>query len=44
MNVSLQREKDRKAEIKAGIAYEGWEEITKERYKLKGKLVYGGIM
>jgi hypothetical protein len=44
VNISLQREKGRKAEIKAGIAYEGWEEITKERYKLKEKSVYGGIM
>ncbi len=44
VNISLQREKQRKAEIKAGIAYEGWEEITKERYKLKEKSVYGGIM
>lgn len=44
INISLQREKERKAEIKAGIAYEGWEDITKERYKLKEKSVYGGIM
>lgn len=44
VNIFLQREKERKAEIKAGIAYEGWEEITKWRYKLKEKSVYGGIM
>lgn len=44
INISLQREKERKAEIKAGIAYEGWEEISSKRYKLKGKSVYAGIM
>jgi hypothetical protein len=44
VNISLQREKQRKAEIKGGIAYEGWEEIAKERYKLKEKSVYGGIV
>ncbi len=40
----MQREKERKVEIKAGIAYESWEEITKEHYKLKEKSVYVGIM
>ena len=44
INISLQREKERKAEIKGGIAYEGWEEIGKGRYKLKGKSVYAGVM
>lgn len=44
VNVSLQREKERKAEIKGGIVYEGWEEIGKGRYKLKEKSVYGGVM
>jgi hypothetical protein len=44
VNISLQREKERKAEIKGGIAYEGWEEIGNKRYKLKEKSVYGGIM
>ena len=44
VNISLQREKEKKAEIKGGIAYEGWEKIGNKRYKLKEKLVYGGIM
>ena len=44
INISLQREKERKAEIKGGIAYQGWEEIGNRRYKLKGKSVYAGIM
>jgi len=44
INISLQREKERKAEIKGGIAYEGWEEIGNRRYKLKAKSVYAGIM
>ena len=44
INISLQREKQRRAEIKGGIAYEGWEEIGNGRYKLKGKSVYAGIM
>jgi hypothetical protein len=44
INISLQREKERKVEIKGGIAYEGWEEIGNRRYRLKGKSVYAGIM
>ena len=44
INISLQREKERKAEIKGGIAYEGWEDIGNRRYRLKGKSVYAGIM
>jgi hypothetical protein len=40
VNIALQREKQRKAEIKVGIAYEGWEEVSKERYRLTGKTSY----
>jgi len=44
VNVALQREEERRAEVKVGIAHEGWQEISKGRYKLKEKSVYGGIM
>jgi len=44
VNVALQREKERRAEVKVGIAHEGWQKISKERYKLKEKSVYSGIM
>ena len=42
--IALQRERARRAEVKVGIAHEGWEEASKERYKLKQKTVYTGIM
>lgn len=42
--ISLQREKGRKAELKIGISYEGWEEVSKEHYKVKEKTVYSAIM
>ena len=29
-NISLQREEARRAEVKAGVAYEGWQEVSKE--------------
>jgi len=41
--IALQREKERKAEIKVGIAYEGWEEVSKDRYKVIEKAVYSAI-
>ena len=40
VNIALQREKQSKAEIKVGIAYEGWEEVSKGRYRLTGKTSY----
>jgi hypothetical protein len=42
--VALQREKARKAEVKVGIAYEGWQEVNKDRYKVTEKTAYTGIM
>ena len=44
VSVGLQREAERRAEVKVGIAHEGWQKISKERYKLKEKSVYSGIM
>ncbi|MDP2730145.1 MAG: UPF0236 family protein, partial [Dehalococcoidales bacterium] len=41
--LSLQREKTRRAEVKVGIAYEGWEQIGKERYQTLNKSIYGDI-
>jgi hypothetical protein len=40
VNISLQREKKDKAEIKVGIAYEGWELVSKGRYKVQQKTSY----
>jgi hypothetical protein len=44
VSIALQREKERRTEVKVGIAYEGWEEVSGDRYKLKGKTTYTGIM
>jgi len=44
VSVALQREEERRAEIKVGIAHEGWQEISKGPYKLKEKSVCSGIM
>jgi hypothetical protein len=43
-SIALQREEERRTEVKVGIAYEGWQPVGKERYKLKGKISYTGIM
>jgi hypothetical protein len=40
VNISLQREKNSKAEIKVGIAYEGWEAISRGRYQVCQKTSY----
>lgn len=41
--LSLQRERARKAEAKAGIAYEGWEQVGKDRYRTVNKSIYMDI-
>ena len=41
--VRLQREKQDKGEIKVGIAYDGWKQTGKDRYKLDGKVVVAGF-
>jgi hypothetical protein len=43
-SIALQREEERRAEVKVGIAYEGWGKVSWERYKLKEKTTYTGIM
>ena len=43
-SIALQREKERRTEVKVGIAYEGWQPIGNDRYKLKEKTSYTGIM
>ena len=42
--LSLQREKAKKAEVKAGIAYEGWEQVGKDRYRTVNKSIYTDIV
>ena len=44
VNISLQREEEKRTEIKVGIAYEGWDPVGKGRYRLKEKTTYTGIM
>lgn len=41
--LSLQREKERKAEVKLGIAYEGWERIGKDRYRTVNKTAFAAV-
>jgi len=43
-NIALQREEARRAEVKAGVAYEGWQELSKNRHRVTRKTVYSGIM
>jgi hypothetical protein len=43
VSVALQREEVRRAEVKVGIAYEGWEKVG-QRHRLKEKMVYMGLM
>src|SRR4030042_4176696 len=42
--IALQKEKSRRAEVKVGIAYEGWREVSKDRYRVTEKTAYSGIM
>ena len=41
--VKLQKEKQKKAEIKIGLAYDGWKKTGKDRYMLDGKVVVAGF-
>ena len=41
--LSLQREKERKTEVKLGIAYEGWENTGKDRYKTVNKTIFTAV-
>lgn len=41
--LSLQREKQASAEMKVGIAYDGWKETGRDRYALNGKVVVAGF-
>jgi hypothetical protein len=41
--LSLQREKERKTEVKLGIAYEGWEKVGKDRYRTVNKTVFAAV-
>ena len=41
--VNLQREKQDMAEIKVGIAYDGWKQTGKDRFALDEKVVVAGF-
>lgn len=44
VSIALQRENERRAELKVGIAYEGWEKVGRQdRYRLKEKTTYLGL-
>jgi len=43
-NIALQREEARRAEVKVGVAYEGWQGVSKDRHRVTKKTVYSGIM
>jgi hypothetical protein len=43
-SIALQHEEERRVEVKVGIAYEGWEMVGQDRYRLKEKMTYAGIM
>ena len=42
--IALQREGTRRAEVKVGVAYEGWQGVSKDRHRVTRKTVYSGIM
>ena len=45
VSIALQREKERRSELKAGIAYEGWAAVGSQgRYRLTEKTSYLGLM
>lgn len=41
--ISLQREREKKAEVKLGIAYEGWARVGKNRYRTVNKTAFADI-
>ena len=41
--LSLQREREQKAEVKLGIAYEGWEKVGKDRYRTVNKTCFATV-
>jgi hypothetical protein len=41
--LSLQRERQRKAEVKLGIAYEGWQKVGKDRFRTVNKIAYAAV-
>lgn len=44
VSIALQRENERRTELKVGIAYEGWEKVGRQdRYRLKEKTAYLGL-
>ncbi|MFH1485461.1 MAG: ISLre2 family transposase [Chloroflexota bacterium] len=43
VNVALQREKERRCEVKVGIGYTGWEAVGQDRHRVTGKVVHTGV-
>lgn len=43
VSVALQREEERRAEVKVGVGYTGWEPVGQGRYQVEGKVVHMGL-
>jgi len=43
VSVALQREEQRRGEVKVGIGYTGWKRVAYQRYQVEGKVVHIGI-
>lgn len=43
VSVALQREKERRGEVKAGVGYTGWKRLGGHRYQTVGKVVHAGL-
>jgi len=43
VSVALQREKERRGEVKLGIGYTSWRAVGPGRYRVEGKVVHAGL-
>lgn len=43
VSVALQREKERRGEVKLGVGYTGWRAVGPQRYGVEGKVVHLGV-
>ena len=43
VSVALQRETQRRGEVKVGVAYTGWKPVGYRRYQVEGKVVHAGV-
>ena len=43
VSVALQREAQRRGEVKVGVGYTGWKPVGYQRYRVEGKVVHAGV-